>query len=625
PHPLPKSVKVRSTCNACQQAKIRCSHEKPSCRRCQKHNLSCVYSMSRRLGRPAKKKDGGEDMDTLELDHHHHNHNNNNRGRSGCKKQKKRVVDQEESILDGDGDVLDEHPLMMMDEGVGSFSLFLSLSLSLSLFLPSGMWMSVDDIVSDAGIDLSTDSWLHEFMSNPAADLAQEKELLDSLGLSSIKPESTCAERSPDLKDIPKTLIPDASDSHYIAPTSFEQDPLIEVDPHPESKYIKEESLSWPQPFSTMDDFPTRSMVTEASAFTQTKVSKRPYAYGFPSTTGDIKPPPVMLAPQHYQCQCHERTTQDLIRVNIFASRASPCATIDSIICCQRVLQQLSEMILQCGVCSRTRLNLLMVVIVSIDGLVNALEPITAMETGLVDRLFTGYHDQLLPEIPGNANVLRYRGNGSKRQVEACALKIGTFCVSYEDKFIFIKQLLLFRLGGLLDTVRRIQACTQDTLAMPASQGRLMMIMETEQRLRAVIIRTQRITILDLTQRIHTHTQEILTCTECRTPSSLTMLPALADHCLGLFEAVCVAYNMTGTSSKGLFDAGQSLPLPRVICMRSKTQLGQMELDEKEEGLLVRMLVGRGWGGWWRGWGWWLRGGGLLGEGWCWWWGGEGV
>lgn len=54
---LPKSVKVRSTCNACQQAKIRCSHEKPSCRRCQKHKIDCIYSVSRRLGRPAKKRE----------------------------------------------------------------------------------------------------------------------------------------------------------------------------------------------------------------------------------------------------------------------------------------------------------------------------------------------------------------------------------------------------------------------------------------------------------------------------------------------------------------------------------------------------------------------------------------
>lgn len=59
--PLPKSVKVRSTCNACQQAKIRCGHEKPSCRRCQKQNIECIYSMSRRLGRPAKKRDLADD------------------------------------------------------------------------------------------------------------------------------------------------------------------------------------------------------------------------------------------------------------------------------------------------------------------------------------------------------------------------------------------------------------------------------------------------------------------------------------------------------------------------------------------------------------------------------------
>lgn len=60
---LPKSVKVRSTCNACQQAKIRCSHEKPSCRRCQKHKIDCIYSVSRRLGRPAKKKEARAGMD----------------------------------------------------------------------------------------------------------------------------------------------------------------------------------------------------------------------------------------------------------------------------------------------------------------------------------------------------------------------------------------------------------------------------------------------------------------------------------------------------------------------------------------------------------------------------------
>ncbi|EPS31617.1 hypothetical protein PDE_06572 [Penicillium oxalicum 114-2] len=64
---IPQSVKVRSTCNACQRAKIRCSHERPSCRRCEKHGMDCVYSVSRRLGRPAKKK--ASRMESIPSDH----------------------------------------------------------------------------------------------------------------------------------------------------------------------------------------------------------------------------------------------------------------------------------------------------------------------------------------------------------------------------------------------------------------------------------------------------------------------------------------------------------------------------------------------------------------------------
>ncbi|KAJ5817396.1 hypothetical protein N7447_009629 [Penicillium robsamsonii] len=46
---------MRTTCNACQQAKIRCSHTCP-CERCESHGYECVYSISQPLGRPAKKK-----------------------------------------------------------------------------------------------------------------------------------------------------------------------------------------------------------------------------------------------------------------------------------------------------------------------------------------------------------------------------------------------------------------------------------------------------------------------------------------------------------------------------------------------------------------------------------------
>ncbi|RAL04655.1 uncharacterized protein BO80DRAFT_441521 [Aspergillus ibericus CBS 121593] len=103
-------------------------------------------------------------------------------------------------------------------------------------------------------------------------------------------------------------------------------------------------------------------------------------------------------------------------------------------------------------------------------------------------------------------------------------------------------------------------------------------------------------TILDLVQRVYTHGQEVLKCKDCRKSphSSFVMLPALAEHCLSLFEAVCLAYSITRTNA--LFDPAVlafEQPLSQFICMRSKTQLGQMELDEKESALLVKTLVGR--------------------------------
>lgn len=129
PHPLPKSVKVRSTCNACQQAKIRCSHEKPACRRCQKHNIDCVYSISRRLGRPAKKKDADDEsdyrrdrefldgprkQDSRARNCSRNSHGNNNSS-SNSRKRRMKLEDEQETVLDD--------TLLLLDKAGGSQSL----------------------------------------------------------------------------------------------------------------------------------------------------------------------------------------------------------------------------------------------------------------------------------------------------------------------------------------------------------------------------------------------------------------------------------------------------------------------------------------------------------------------
>ena len=46
--------KLRTSCDGCQSAKLGCSQEKPTCRRCMRHDIKCVYSPFRRIGRPRK-------------------------------------------------------------------------------------------------------------------------------------------------------------------------------------------------------------------------------------------------------------------------------------------------------------------------------------------------------------------------------------------------------------------------------------------------------------------------------------------------------------------------------------------------------------------------------------------
>ncbi|KAF9631941.1 hypothetical protein BFW01_g2803 [Lasiodiplodia theobromae] len=47
--------KIRSSCDACQAAKIKCGQERPSCQRCCTQGTECVYGISRRMGRPKSK------------------------------------------------------------------------------------------------------------------------------------------------------------------------------------------------------------------------------------------------------------------------------------------------------------------------------------------------------------------------------------------------------------------------------------------------------------------------------------------------------------------------------------------------------------------------------------------
>ncbi|KAL4980980.1 hypothetical protein BDW66DRAFT_163957 [Aspergillus desertorum] len=663
PDKLPKSVKIRQTCNACQQAKIRCDHERPSCKRCLKHNIDCIYSISRRLGRPAKKRDP------------HLDSTNRNDGHKKARGPKKKRV-KEEPIADFNANDLsldgDDKPLFdalmfeqshIEDMPVEGASLQTPTLMDIVTAAP----FSVSD-----NLDTVSDSWLHDFMSNPFTDQTQNCGLFDPF-----ENDGKVDDRAPmDLDSLPvpsegfsdstsEVLDPPSSSSYHSGVNSclangdilssnaqglFQGSPV-----YPD--YPKQEAYSWPQPLPFLG-----GEFAEPSGFFPQVNTKRPHDYGLPDENfnGNFN-----NCSSIFPCQSHKQDVQDLMRINACAIQPIPTVAIDSILTRQRMLQQLIDTILQCRGCSRIGVDFLMFAILSIDGLITALDTITSPENDVVERLFSEYFGPLGQEYRADsglaAQIRRFKGGSVhlRTQLDACPLIIGGFCVPSEEKFAFVKRVLKRRLEGLHRTVRRILAYTQEFLT--PSMGRVLVMKETYERLRLIMAKLDHAcpgaehmhqgptmptypnfnaaeigntclsigriiyhlilasmesettcqcsisvlqfmnelrsvptvveleTILNLVDRIHSQGQAMLKCKECRVNPGPTLmtLPALTDQSLALFEAACLAYNVT--RKDGMFDPS----LPQFLCIRSKIQLGQMELDDDETVMLVRMLLGK--------------------------------
>ncbi|KAL4885183.1 hypothetical protein BJY04DRAFT_214522 [Aspergillus karnatakaensis] len=489
PDKLPKSVKVRSTCNACQQAKIRCSHERPACKRCQKHNISCVYSISRRLGRPAKKRDPHLESSPLAG------------GRSSKKTRnpkKKKVKEESMSDSGAPGRSFDDRDKPNLDSQAFDHNNMDDISLEdSSLRIPTFMEVVTAAPFSD-NIDISSDSWLHEFMANPFTDPPFDRSFLDPFD-SDIKVDDATTSTSMDLNSLPiqSETFSDSTSESFDLPSSSNYFATVngcltqnESLPTTHTMYgeqSKPENFAWPHAFPSLaGDFTT----DPSSLFGQVGSSKRYHDYNF--IEDDFKANSGLSSV--CSCPTHEQAVRDLFRVNFCASRLGPTVAIDSILTCQRVLQQLTETILQCRVCSEIRVNVLMLVIVGIDSLLNALDAITSTENDVVERLFPDYFNPLAQDYrddPGIAShSRRFKGNLHIRtQLDTCPLIIGGFCVPTEEKFLFVKRVLHSRLSGLLRTVHRIQLCTQEIMPATASRARLTMMREMDQKLRLIIMK----------------------------------------------------------------------------------------------------------------------------------------
>ncbi|KAE8151101.1 hypothetical protein BDV25DRAFT_139171 [Aspergillus avenaceus] len=464
--------------------------------------------MSRRLGRPAKKKDVPRD-DHLEFGHAEHARQQVNRR---VRSPKKRKVKEEQEYQRTNKELNNEEDDDLLFDQITFDDTMVDDIPTESACLPTTAFVDTEkNSPFDApdNIDLS-DSWLQEFMSSQPSDLTQDRNLLDALGLgnnndsefSSISTGSKdhhCSYKAIEMSSDVQDHVP--LGAYYTTGNNFVaySEPVMEsmqgateaISPY--ADYAKKDLLSWPEPLSSVvENGSARLLVAneQANFIPPTKGPRQDHDYA-PSAEN-----PRLVAgftPPQYQCQCHERTARDLMCVNISASHTWPTVTIESILSCQQILHQLADSILRCAICCKSRVNLLMIVVVSIDSLITTLETITSVDSSGTDGFSNEQHGQRFRDwghdIPNDASNRRYKSASFyfKAQVEACPLSVGGFPVPPEEKLSFIKQVLHDRLCGLSNIISRIQFCTREMLAVPASQGRLQMIVETDRRLQLVM------------------------------------------------------------------------------------------------------------------------------------------
>ncbi|RAL16797.1 uncharacterized protein BO97DRAFT_452704 [Aspergillus homomorphus CBS 101889] len=52
---VPRQSKLRSSCDQCGTAKVKCDRAQPECSRCISHGMQCVYGVSRKMGKPPRR------------------------------------------------------------------------------------------------------------------------------------------------------------------------------------------------------------------------------------------------------------------------------------------------------------------------------------------------------------------------------------------------------------------------------------------------------------------------------------------------------------------------------------------------------------------------------------------
>ncbi|KAH8804388.1 hypothetical protein F5884DRAFT_406397 [Xylogone sp. PMI_703] len=521
--------KIRTSCDACQDAKVRCGREKPTCRRCENQERTCIYSHARPLGRPRKVNSTSSvasATNTTTMDAHRHftslpEHrvaseqatpiaSDMNRNAGHAHSTRPRSTSRESDNVNNDNSIeisinndwLDISPLPSAEsrtpidillpdsDNIGQSSMFGEQSHNIGIdpmiLENADMDISLPARLSGSLQESSTSTDYH--LLPPLEDKPEESQQqhYQTTGGSASDQMTTSTtdwvlglKFDQRLSSASSSLNPGMEFTHSGGPRENLSDSHFLFGSHLNSSSAGErgsytEHFNLRHPLSTLGSkSPNTSTVLRS---TSSRGSSGPQGQGV-----------LLLSRQRMQCTCCDSILQTLVDLDMHLSGRS-AISLDSIMKFEKETRIQTLTILKCDSCSqkfRPRILLLMGVVLEavvelLEGVLNQTQQLSASATSisssskLASPPASIFEDNTTSSTPGET-------------VNSCSLWLGDYEISGQEKTQFLKHLVTTRLHDIADTVHQLCESVEQYCNRPAFKVGTSMLVEVYRHIQAIV------------------------------------------------------------------------------------------------------------------------------------------
>ena len=487
-------TRLRATCDACKDAKVRCNRDVPTCYRCRNQKLNCVYNLSRRMGRPRRNRSDAESGKARAEDEHDRAQGPIHRETSGGKDE---TATADPATLRGCSSrkQSQEH-----GKRPGNLKTFTSPDHTGRSDLnnaetqnSSSMSSLMDPFGSPHDYDpnqLQTPTGLSDY------DHMVEFDFLDSPG-PSIPPGSA----NPGASRVSHWMRPQSTsifDGDSIREQSNTSRPVALSLSDPSADTITNGDM---MPIVGLEERPLSS-----SGFTfdmEQTHARRNSGYGTPSIVG--KRGESGAAPkQSTMCECYQNILQKLSSID--ENQCEIFSTIDVALVLEQCVQSHIAKVLECGTCAIKRPTILLLLAIIVDNVVCLLESSSRFgSSSSTVEYRSRNHSPITHDSPTAPTSFRTPQvadmTGAGKSATSLAMRttadkppllVGSYEILSEEKNKFLKQLLQGRLSSLSATLRQLMPYMQRGSPQNSnSRHGTIMMAETYKRLQSVIGRVE--------------------------------------------------------------------------------------------------------------------------------------